>query len=152
MAKAKRVAKSTIAGQIDQFQTVAMALKPKIELSERELTLFDHIVSSREVATWDDNHLWLAGQLAVIYRRIEAINIQLNSEGVVQVNERGTQIANPLFAALTQLYSAAQSLNRSLGLAGNSRGFGDAAQKSRNMADSQARKLIQKAAEDDLLA
>ncbi len=151
MAKANRAAKSSISGQIAQMQSVAMVLQPKMDLNDRELSLFDHIVSSREVATWDDNHLFLASNLATIYRRIEEINIRLNLEDVVQVNERGTQIANPLFAALTQLYSQAQSINRSLGLAGNSRGFGDASQKARNLADSQARKVLDKAAQDDLI-
>lgn len=151
MAAPKRAKKSSITSQVETFQTVAMVLQPKMDLNDRELSLFDHIVSSREVATWDDNHLFLASNLAKIYRRIEELDIRLDGEDVVQRNERGTQIANPLFAALTQLYSQAQSLNRSLGLAGNSRGFGDSSQKARNLADSQARKVLDKAAQDDLI-
>lgn len=76
----------------------------------------------------------------------------LDEEGYTQVNERGTQIANPKFAALTQLQSQVQSATRTLGLSASQRALTSSKQKSRNDADSRAREVIKKVAGNALLA
>jgi hypothetical protein len=144
--------KNTVSGQIETFASAKQKIQPKMALNERELILFDHITSSKEVSAWDDNSLFIASNLAMIYRRIEEINTMLETQGVVQRNERGTQIANPLFSAMTQLLSQAQSANKTLGLSASQRGLTGAPQKSRDQADAHARAIIGKASEDSLLA
>jgi hypothetical protein len=154
MAERKRVMKSTVQGAIENYKSATQKLKPKMDLSERELELFDHIVTSAETSVWNSNRLFIASNLAVMYRRLEEISEQLDEEGVVLRNERGTQITNPLFSALTQLTTASMQMNRSLGLSAPQQGASGMAQEKRNIADNSAREAIKKAKheEDDLLA
>jgi hypothetical protein len=133
------------------MQTPKDILQPKMQLTARELTFFKMIVNSRETATWSDNDLFIASTLAKTYRRIEELGEILDREGFTQVNDRGTQISNPIFAALTQSQAQLQSANRTLGLSASQRALTSSAQKNRNEADSHARDVIERVTADDLI-
>jgi P27 family predicted phage terminase small subunit len=122
-----------------------------MELTARELEFFNMVASSRESTTWSKNDLIIASQLAKNHRRIEDLGRIIDEDGYTQVNERGTKISHPAFAALTQLQAQVQSATRTLGLSASQRGLADSNQKNRNEADSRAREVLQKAAADDLL-
>jgi len=152
MPARKRTMKNTVAGQIEQFSSAKQFLQPKLKLNARELELFGFVTSSRETSTWSDNDLWVASTLAQVMWQLEEVKLDLDAEEVTQRNDRGTRIANPLFAVQTQLITQMQALNRSLGLSAGAKGLGTAKQQSRNEADSQARGIINKVSEDSLLA
>jgi P27 family predicted phage terminase small subunit len=143
---------STAEGTHRAMQMASANLQPEMKLTARETELFNLIATSRETDTWSGNDRMIASQLAKTYRRIEELNRMLDEEGYTQVNERGTQIANPKFAALTQLQSQVQSATRTLGLSASQRALTSSKQKSRNDADSRAREVIKKVAGNALLA
>jgi hypothetical protein len=116
------------------------------------MILFEGIVKSRERSTWDDNSLFLASNLAVMYRRLEQLNERLDSEGPTQRNERGTTIANPAFNAMVQLTSSIQSMNRVLGLSAAQTGMSGKPQAKRNQAERHIDELNEMASEQQLLA
>ena len=133
------------------MQTPKDILQPKMQLTARELTLFKYIVNARETATWSDNDLFIASTLAKTYRRIEELGEALDRDGFTQVNDKGTQISNPIFAALTQAQAQVQAINRTLGLSASQRALTSSAQKNRNDADSHAREVIERVTSDDLI-
>ena len=136
---------------IKRMQTPKDILQPKMQLTARELTFFKMIVNSRETATWSDNDLFIATTLAQTYGRIETLSETLAREGFTQVNDKGTQISHPIFAALTQSQSQVQAINRTLGLSASQRALTSSAQKNRNEADSHAREVIERVTSDDLI-
>lgn len=148
----KRTMKNTISGQIEQMQSISKKLEPKLKLNDREMELFNFVTSSRETASWSDNDLWVASTLAQVMWQLEEVKLDLDAEEVTQRNDRGTRIANPLFAVQTQLLSQLQALNKTLGLSASQRGLSGAPQNARNQADAQAREIINNAATKRLLA
>ena len=152
MAAIKRTHKNSVAGALDTFKTVKDVLVSPLELTQREALFFDMITQSREISTWSKSDLFNAASLAKVQRRIEELNDRLDAEGITLVNDRGTQIANPVFSAMTQLMSQAATLNRILGLSSSQRGVSGEPQKVRNVADARARDVIKKVAEEELLA
>ena len=152
MATRKRTLKNSVAGALETFQSAQDVLVSPLKLNDREAEFFDSITGSREVSTWTPSDLYNAAALSKVRRRIEEINNELDLEGVTLINERGTPISNPAFAALTQLMSQMAMLTSLLGLSSAARGLGDAPQQKRNVADARARAIIEKASEDDLLA
>ena len=152
MSARKRVLKNSVEGALETFKSAKDVLVPPIDLSEREYLFFDAITQSREISTWSKADLFNAASLARVQRRIEELNDRLDEEGYTLRNERGTQISNPVFSSLTQLMSQNAMLTRLLGLSSAARGLGDAPQQKRNAADAQARAIIGKAADEELLA
>jgi hypothetical protein len=144
--------KNTVLGQLASAQSVQQVIQPKLKLNVREMELFGFVTSSRESSSWSDNDLWVASTLAQVMWQLEEVKLDLEAEEVTQRNERGTRIANPLFAVQTQLLSQLQALNKTLGLSASQRGLSGAPQQSRNQADAHARAIINKASEDSLLA
>jgi hypothetical protein len=140
---------STVEGVMKSM--TAAAIRPTAELSPREMVFFDLIVNSRETATWSGNDRMIATQLAKTHRRIEELNVAIDEEGFTQVNDRGTQISNPKFAALTQLQAQVQSATRTLGLSASQRALTGTNQKGRNEADARAREVVARASSSDLL-
>ena len=152
MATRKRTMVNTTAGAVEVMKSAKQILQPKLKLSPRELELFGYVTSSRETASWSDNDLWVASTLAQVMWQLEEVKLDLDAEEVTQRNERGTRIANPLFAVQTQLLSQLQALNKTLGLSASQRGLSGNPQQSRNEADAHARGIIDKVSEDSLLA
>ena len=152
MPARKRVLKNSVAGALETFSSAQDVLVSPLTLTDREKQFFDMATGSRETSTWTASDLYNAAALAKVRRRVEELNDDLDAEGCTLVNERGTQIANPKFSALTQLMGQMSSLTRLLGLSSAARGLGDAPQQKRNAADASARMIIQKVSEDDLLA
>ena len=134
-----------------RLQTKNDVLQPKMALTEREMFFFNLVVSSRESESFGPNDLIIASQLAKTYRRIEDLNELLDEQGFVQVNEKGTQISNPVFVALTQCQGQVQSATRVLGLSASQRALTGVNQKGRNEADSRAREILDRVSADDLL-
>lgn len=151
MARQERSKKSTIANTVKTMQSVVQKIEPPISLSESESVYFQGIVTAREHETWSDNDKLIAANLSKTYAAIDQLWSDIQSEGYVIENQRGTPVANPKVSALNSMTSAMQSLNKTLGLSASQRGLSGAKQSTRNTAEQQARKVIQKISEDDLI-
>ena len=103
MPARKRVLKNSVAGALETFSSAQDVLVSPLTLTDREKQFFDMATGSRETSTWTASDLYNAAALAKVRRRVEELNDDLDAEGCTLVNERGTQIANPKFSALTQL-------------------------------------------------
>lgn len=151
MAQQQRSKKSTVSNAVKTMDSAAKCVAPPFELGENENNYFKFIVIAREHETWSDNDLLIAANLAKTYSAIDQLWGDIQSEGYVVENQRGTPVANPKVSALNSMTSAMQSLNKTLGLSASQRGLSGAKQATRNSAEQQARKVIQKVSEDDLI-
>jgi phage terminase small subunit len=144
--------KTSAQGAIDTFAEVQTPVEPTQELNARAFEHFGRIISSRERATWSKNDLYLATQLALMYVRVEDVANSLDLEGTTLVNARGTAVMNPAFTALMQSVNVVQSLTKTLGLSAPQRGLNSREQRNRNSADAQALDVLNRIADQDLLA
>ena len=148
----KRVMKNTTEGLVKQFQSAATVLQPTANLSEEELTHFKRLTSSREVDTWSPHDLSIATNLSKTLRRFDELQDQLDQDGLTLVNERGTTVAHPLLSASMTMSSTIQALSRTLGLSASQRSLTGDNQRKRNSAEAEAKKVINRVSEDELLA
>jgi hypothetical protein len=147
-----RAKTTTIAGQTALADSLSAKIEPTSPLSDREQTIFDYIIFSRESATWMPHDRLMATQLAKFTRRMEEIGELLDAGGYTQINIRGTEVTSPLLAASMQIAGTVQSLTRILGLSADKRGVSGENQSRRNEAELKARGVIGKAKQDPLLA
>jgi phage terminase small subunit len=134
------------------MQSVQEVLRPTLTLSDPEQSHFDRIIISREADSWSPHDITTACLLAKALSRLEKINEQLDRDGEMLVNAKGTQIAHPLLSASMNQANSIQALTRTLGLSASQRGLSGSEQATRNKADKTARDAIKKAQEDSLLA
>jgi phage terminase small subunit len=151
MARGERTKKSTATNAVNTFQTVGTVLRPTHDLTPAEMTHFERVTTSREVSTWMPHDLAIATQLARNLARFDRLQEQLDDDGLMQINERGTKVAHPLLSASMTMASTIQALTRTLGLGASQRGIAGAKQASRNSADQEAREIISRASQDDLI-
>jgi len=151
MARQERTKKSTVANSVKTMESARLVAEPPFPLSETETNYFRGIVTAREHETWSDNDRVIGANLAKTYSAIDQLWTDINAEGFVVENQRGTPVANPKVNALNSMTSAMQSLNKTLGLSASQRGLSGAKQGSRNLAEQQARQIIDKVSEDDLI-
>ena len=122
-----------------------------VKLREGDAPFWDGILRARARDEWSDADLVVAAQLARCQRDIETQQEELDIEGSVVKNDRGTQVMNPRVSVLEQLARREMALMRTLRMGG--RVAGDAR-------DEAGRRKIQRDAErvkaeledDELLA
>jgi len=151
MAQRKRTQKNTVAGEVETVQAILAKINPMYPLDYLQQTYFNCVVKSRETSTWDDNHVLLATNLAVTYAQLDDANEEIKTRGLMVKNDRGTPVVNPAITAKSSLMSSVLQLNKALGLSASQMGVSGKEQDSRNMADKQARELLEKVASDDLI-
>ena len=151
MAEAKRGKKSTVANSIETFRSANDLPQPSEILDNREQSYFNRIITSRELSTWTDHDIALATDLAMTQVQYLDAMAEVKRVGRTVINDRGTPVVNPETGALNQLSSSVRAFTATLGLSASQRGVSGEHQKSRNQAENDARKVIQKAAADDLL-
>lgn len=101
--------------------------------------------------SWTDSDLVLAGNLARCLSDIERLQKEIDVEGDVLKNDRGTQIINPKHSLLETLSRRAVALSRTLQVhaqatQGDSRDQGKKATKQR-----EAEKVLESQDDDDLI-
>jgi P27 family predicted phage terminase small subunit len=141
--------KDGLAGALLSVQNASKVLRPTRKLSDSAMAHFVRVVDSRESETWSPNDLSLATMLADAYDRMDDLTNLLDQQGYVQINDKGTQISNPIFTALTQTVHQVQSMNKTLGLSAPQRGLNDREQRKRNEADMVAKDAIRAASQSD---
>jgi len=153
MARAQRMSKNSVEATALTFQSANELPEPTEPLNERELSYFHRVIRSRELATWSDHDISLATDLAMTQVQYLEAMAAVKAQGRTTLSERGTPVANPETAALSQLASSLRAFTAQLGLSASQRGVGAGAKQDvRNQAERDARKVIAKVAEDDLLA
>jgi hypothetical protein len=111
------------------------------------------IIRSRARAEWSENDLIIAAQLARTQLEIENAARELETEGSVIENARGTPVMNPRQSVIEQLARRQFALMRALQMTGAA-GSGsrkEDLQKSRKL-ERQARETREELADDELLA
>jgi hypothetical protein len=152
MAATLRTAKTSVAGALETVKSIKKTLESPIPLTGNETKYFDAIVRAREASSWDTLHLILAGQLAQSLAQLDLANSDIADRGLMVENPRGTPIVNPSVSAKTSLAGSVMQLSRTLGLSASQKGLSGKPQAARNEADREARKLIESASSDELLA
>lgn len=151
MAKARRVRVDTVAGNVNTFKAANEMPAPTRALSEIEMTHFSRVIKSREMATWSDNDLVIATNLAIMYRRQDELQDQIDSEGYTIMGVNGV-VRNPKTVALNSIQSQIVASTKLLGLSASQRAITGSEQKVRNNAEKAARQVLERVAADDLLA
>ena len=112
---------------------------------------WDSIVRARSRDEWTPADLVIAAQLARAQADIEFESKQLDLEGSVVENARGTQVMNPRVTVLEQLARREMALMRTLQMGGSARGRKEDVLKQRTL-EHQARAAKESLADEDLLA
>lgn len=118
MAKAKS---SSTEVQSEIYRSAGEQLIPPPEaggLTDDELRVFDLVGKSRATLDWSQNDLLLLAQYSQLTVHLQEAHATLRSEGDVTFNQRGTPVANPMFAVCDSLLRQQLSLVRILGIAG----------------------------------
>jgi phage terminase small subunit len=148
----KKTSPLTVTSQVERFRSLKNELKPPIDLNDAELGYFKMIVPAREACSWTEHDLLIAANLAITLVQLDKANLEIAKGGLMVTNNRGTPVCNPAITAKLSLMTTVLAVNRHLGLSASQRGLSDAEQRVRNEADKAARKVINKAQGDDLLA
>lgn len=112
---AKKQRLDTVAGAV---ATMADALAGSIEppahirLRSGDRPFWDSIILARARHLWDDADLELAGNLARCKADVERLQTEIDSEGDIISNERGTPIVNPKHSLLETLSRRSVALSR----------------------------------------
>ena len=95
-----------------------LEIPPEIpEMPERAEALYHMFGQGKVRADWFPHELIQLAQLAVMTVNHQDVMEQLQKEGFVVTNARGTQIQNPLFSVSDTILRMTLALSRSLGLA-----------------------------------
>ncbi|AHG39712.1 TerS protein [Pseudomonas syringae CC1557] len=131
----------------------AGALKPPrfVNIRPADKPFWSSIVRARTRDSWTDSDLVLAGNLARCLSDIERLQKEIDIEGDVLKNDRGTPVINPKHSLLETLSRRAVALSRTLQVhaqatQGDSRDQGKKATKQRA-----AEKVLAEQDDDDLI-
>jgi P27 family predicted phage terminase small subunit len=125
--------------------------RPTQPLSDAELVAYTRIVRSREAGSFSEHDVQLATQLAQMVVLCEDYTDRIKTSGPTVTNAHGTLVANPLLSARDSTFRSITQITKLLGLSASQKGMSGAPQAKRNVADRAARKIIEKASEDDLI-
>jgi hypothetical protein len=122
-----------------------------VTLREGDQPFWAAVVRARARDEWSEADLVVAAQLARCLHDIEKEQAQLDVEGTVTKNDRGTLVANPRVSVLEQFARREMALMRTLRMGG--RIAGDARDESgKRKIERQSRKVREELGEDELLA
>lgn len=148
MARVKRTPTNTVAGQIAATKNIQKKIEPAYLLNESQLQYFGRVVRSREVESWDENHILLATNLAVTYVQLDEANEDIAQRGLMTKSDKGTPVVNPAVTAKSNLMASVLQLNKALGLSASQIGASGKNQDARNKAERAARDVIEKVTDD----
>ncbi len=149
---ARRTRSDSVKGMVD---AMAAAIEGDIDppghvrLRDGDRPFWAAVVRARARAEWTDADLVHAANMARAMADIERLQLEIEGEGDVLTNARGTVVANPKHAILEQLSRRVMALTRLLQM--QAAASGDLEDKTkRRKAESEARKVARQL-EDDLI-
>jgi hypothetical protein len=89
-----------------------------VKLRDGDAAFWDGILRARARDEWSEADLVVAAQLARCQADIEKQQEELDAEGAVVKNDRGTQVMNPRVTVLEQLARREMALMRTLRMGG----------------------------------
>lgn len=112
----KRVDHNTSVGQREAFGNALAKIEPPahISLRDEDWAFWYGIVSVRAANSWNDSDLAKAANLARCQADIERLIAEVQQEGDVITNDRGTPIVNPKHNLIETLSRREVALSRSL--------------------------------------
>jgi hypothetical protein len=122
-----------------------------VRLRDCDQPFWTDILRSRAREEWSQSDLVVAAQLSRCMADIESESEQLEIEGSVLTNERGTKVMNPRHSVLEQLARREMALMRSLQMVGTAKGDKRDVENARKL-QRQAEAARGEVTEDDLLA
>jgi hypothetical protein len=123
-----------------------------VRLRKTDKPFWDAVVRAREYSSWTDNDLVLAGNLARCMADIERLQTEIDAEGDVIVNARGTQIMNPKHSLLETLSRRSVALSRMLQVHAQATQGESREQKKRNQSHRKSLQVVESISNDDLIA
>lgn len=142
---ARKSAANSTAGQTKMRKDLAVKIEPPIKLTEEEARVFETIISALPVDCWEAFRVRIAASLARMTVYQEMLFDDLQREGAVVENKRGTPVTNPKQNAMMQATSSIQSLTRTLGLSASQRGISESTTSAKKIAEKEAKSAIDKA-------
>ena len=119
-----------------------------VRLRDGDKEFWTGIVRARARNEWTDADLAVAAQLARCQSDIEREQTELDDEGSVITNDRGTKVMNPRHAVLEQLSRREMALMRTLRIGGDAAGDKRDLVKGRHL-QRQAEEARQQVSEED---
>ena len=140
---------------VETLQNASQEIEPPeyLSLRERDLPFWRSIVRAR--ASWTDNDLAQAANLARCFADIEKIQKEIDIEGDTLKNDRGTVVLNPKHSLLETLSRRSVALSRIVQVHAQATQGDSIHQKKKNGAKSAALRVVDDVIgedDDDLLA
>lgn len=123
-----------------------------VRLQKKHIPFWEGILRARAMSEWIETDLVVAAQLARTQYDIEKESAELESEGSVIENARGTPVMNPRHSVLEQLARREMALMRSLRIAGASAGVDTRDLVKKRALERESRSTRDELQNDDLLA
>jgi hypothetical protein len=123
-----------------------------IKLRSQDKPYWNSIVSARARDRWNDADLEIAGNLARCKSDIERLQKEIDKEGDIITNERGTPIVNPRHNLLEVLSRRSVALSRMLQVHAEATQGKSRDQVKTNKAQEKAANAINQFSTDDLIA
>lgn len=122
-----------------------------VMLREGDRVFWVGVVRARARDEWTETDLVVAGQLARCLADVEREQQELDGEGTIVLNDRGTQIVNPRVSVLEQFARREMALMRTLRMGGRVAGAARDQESTRRI-ERQSAKVKRELEDDGLLA
>ena len=152
MAKRQRIDTANGQQALMAGSLKAPGVPAHVRLRKTDKPFWDAVVRARDYSSWTDNDLVLAGNLARCMADIERLQTEIDAEGDVIVNARGTQIMNPKHSLLETLSRRSVALSRMLQVHAQATQGDSREQKKRNQSHRNSVKVAESISNDDLIA
>ena len=116
MARTPKPRKDSVEGKALQLAEGRKPLEPVQPLNDQAKYYFELYTSCRPSYDWSRGDLIRLTAISRSMAEIDALTAQLESEGYTVINNRGTQIMNPIMTARDQLTRTVMAAERSLSL------------------------------------
>lgn len=116
MSKKKRIDHNSTTGEAEAFSNATAKLEPPahVRLRESDWPFWYAITGARAANSWNDSDLSKAGNLARCQADIERLTDEIQDEGDIIKNDKGTPIVNPKHSLLETLSRREVALSRVL--------------------------------------
>lgn len=151
MPRPRKASSNSITGAKQMMERLKTKIESPIKINDEEQVIFDGIIAGLPQDTWETYRIRLAANLAKMTYRAERLMTELEEEGDVVLNARGTPVCNPITSSMQQALTSVQTLTKTLGLSASQRGISEKEVAPARKAEKAAKEAIDKASGDDLL-
>lgn len=150
----KRQRVDTAQGAVNAMESAATEILPPDHCNLRpgDMPFWRSIVKARDAKLWTDADLENAANLARAKADIERIQKELDKEGDVIINARGTPVVNPRHQVLETLSRKCMAISRMLHIHAEATSGKARDEKPRNKAAKDAQVILSNLDDDDLIA